>query len=135
MLSASRIHSATLMWKYDVASRDTPNSWFVPSFIICNILGDEVPSGEHYHNNYDYNNNNNSILFVENSLEWTSSSCLTVSRTKHLNLRTIWRYTNKFTHLLTSIPTQMIAPPPRTFAPTRKFRCRVYFPNYIYDYV
>ena len=39
MLSASPIHSATLVWKCDVASRDTPSSRLFPLFIISNALG------------------------------------------------------------------------------------------------
>ena len=31
------------MWKCDVASRDTPRSWFFPTSIISNALGNEVP--------------------------------------------------------------------------------------------
>ena len=43
MQSASPIHSAILMWKCDVVSRDTPRSWFFSHLhIIANVLENEV---------------------------------------------------------------------------------------------
>ena len=47
MLSASPIHSAILMLKCDVASRDTPSAYiFFFFFIISTALGNKVPSGD-----------------------------------------------------------------------------------------